>query len=88
MVSQKLNVYLWDFLQLLGPCSHLVLCHLTPLIPTFQCVQNLQSSILEGLAILSIEKDAVHQLKSTATFYDDVITEFTKQERRMDFTFK
>jgi hypothetical protein len=43
---------------------------------------------LSGLAILSIEKDAVHQLKSTATFYDDVITEFTKQERRMDFTFK
>jgi hypothetical protein len=43
---------------------------------------------LSGLAILSIEKDVLHQLKSTATFYDNVITKFTKKERRMDFTFK
>jgi hypothetical protein len=43
---------------------------------------------LSRLAILSIQKDVLHQLKSTATFYDNVITEFTKQERRMDFTFK
>jgi hypothetical protein len=32
---------------------------------------------LSGLAILSIEKDVLYQLKSTATFYDDVITKFT-----------
>jgi hypothetical protein len=43
---------------------------------------------LSGLAILSTEKDVLHQLKSTATFYDDVITKFTKQKRGMDFTFK
>jgi hypothetical protein len=43
---------------------------------------------LSGLAILSIEKDVLHQLKSTATFYDNVITKLTKQERRKDFTFK
>jgi len=48
MVCQKLYVYLLDFLQLLGPCSHLLLCQLTPLMPTFQCVQNSQSSILDG----------------------------------------
>jgi hypothetical protein len=43
---------------------------------------------LSGLAILSTEKDVLHQLKSTATFYDNVITKSMKQERRMDFTFK
>jgi hypothetical protein len=49
---------------------------------------TLNEERLSGLAILSIEKDVLHQLKSTAAFYDNVITEFTKQERRMDFTFK
>jgi hypothetical protein len=43
---------------------------------------------LSGLAILSTENGVLHQLKSTATFYDNVITKFTEQERRMDFTFK
>jgi hypothetical protein len=43
---------------------------------------------LSGLAILSTEKDVLHQLKSMATFYDNAITKLTKQERRMDFTFK
>jgi hypothetical protein len=36
---------------------------------------------LSGLAILSIEKCVLHQLKSTATFYDNAVTKFTKQER-------
>jgi hypothetical protein len=55
-------------------------------IKTYQrSTQNVKC--LSGLAILSAEKDVLHQLKSTATFYDDVITKFTKQERRMDFTF-
>jgi hypothetical protein len=43
---------------------------------------------LSGLEILSTEKDVLHKLQSTVTFYDNVITKFTKQERRMDFTFK
>jgi hypothetical protein len=48
MVCQKLNVYLQDLLQLLGLCNHLLLYQKTHLIPTFQCVQNSHSSILEG----------------------------------------
>jgi hypothetical protein len=57
-------------------------------IKTYQrSTQNEQR--LSGLEILSIEKkDVLHQLKSTATFYDNVITKFTIQERKMYFTFK
>jgi hypothetical protein len=43
---------------------------------------TLNEERLSGLAILSTEKDVLHQLKSTATFYDNVITKFTKQERK------
>lgn len=43
---------------------------------------------LTGLALLSIEKELLSKLMESATFYDSVINKFTKQERRMDFTFK
>ncbi|KAJ4433006.1 hypothetical protein ANN_15263 [Periplaneta americana] len=43
---------------------------------------------LNGLALLSIEKGLLHTVIRSATFYEDVIKKFTKQERRMDFTFK
>ena len=37
---------------------------------------------------LNKKKEVLNHKKSSATFYDDVITKFTSQERRMDFTFK
>ncbi|KAJ4430557.1 hypothetical protein ANN_19145 [Periplaneta americana] len=45
---------------------------------------------LSGLAVISIEKEMLKSIKtvSTSTFYDAVIEEFVKQERRLDFIYK
>ncbi|KAJ4439872.1 hypothetical protein ANN_08001 [Periplaneta americana] len=45
---------------------------------------------LSGLDVISIEKEMLKSIKtvSTSTFYDAVIEEFVKKERRLDFIYK
>ena len=43
---------------------------------------------LSNLALMSIEKKKLQEMRSSSEFYSDVINEFTKQERRMEFSFK
>lgn len=43
---------------------------------------------LSSLSLISIEKELLHKEKNHPEFYDKVINEFLKQERRMDFIYK
>lgn len=43
---------------------------------------------LTGLAMMSIETRMLHKMKTSDTFYDKVITEFTRKARRMKFIYK
>lgn len=43
---------------------------------------------LTGLSLLSIEKNLLRKLRAKSDFYDKVITEFLKKDRRMDFIYK
>lgn len=43
---------------------------------------------LSSLAILSIEKELLAKIKLQSTFYDQVIEEFVKKSRRLEFVFK
>ncbi|ROL45241.1 Zinc finger MYM-type protein 1 [Anabarilius grahami] len=43
---------------------------------------------LSGLALMSIEKRMLHLLKTSDSFYEKVIDEFTKKDRRMNFIYK
>lgn len=43
---------------------------------------------LSSLSTLSIEQMLLCEIKSDATFYDDVINVFIRQERRMEFIYK
>ena len=43
---------------------------------------------LSSLGIISIEKKRLHHLKDTNGFYNAVIEEFIKKDRRMDFAYR
>lgn len=43
---------------------------------------------LTGLAMMSIERRMLHRMKTSDSFYDKVIAEFTKKDRRMNFVYK
>lgn len=43
---------------------------------------------LSSLALMSIEKKKLKEIRKSPTFHSDVIEEFSKKERRMEFTFK
>jgi hypothetical protein len=43
---------------------------------------------LSSLSLISIEKELLHKEKNHPEFYDKVINEFIKQERRIDFVYK
>jgi hypothetical protein len=43
---------------------------------------------LSSLSLISIEKELLHKEKNHPEFYDKVINEFLKHERRMDFIYK
>lgn len=43
---------------------------------------------LSNLAIISLESDLMQDLKRTTNFYDDVLKEFLKKDRRLDLIYK
>lgn len=43
---------------------------------------------LSNLAIISLEKDLLQDLKRSGNFYDDVVNEFLKKDRRIELVYK
>ena len=43
---------------------------------------------LSALALISIEKELIMKMREHSSFFDDVISEFVKKSRRLDFVYK
>ncbi|KAJ4430284.1 hypothetical protein ANN_22496 [Periplaneta americana] len=49
---------------------------------------NSRARKMSSLVLMSIEKKKLKEIRKSPTFHSDVIEEFSKKERRMEFTFK